>query len=77
MILVLNRPDSDPDQTANTALRNAVAGLPASGAAQLRALNAGTDLYLHDMERRLPQAEVHRFPNAAHFVMEDADAAEA
>lgn len=33
-----------------------------------------SDLYLHDMERRLPQAEVHRFAAAAHFVTEDADA---
>jgi acyl-coenzyme A synthetase/AMP-(fatty) acid ligase/pimeloyl-ACP methyl ester carboxylesterase len=33
-----------------------------------------SDLYLHDLERRLPHAEVHRFPRAAHFVMEDADA---
>lgn len=60
VILVLNRPDSDPDETANTALRNAVAGLPASSAAQLRSLNAGTDLYLHDMERdsgALPAAQ--------------------
>jgi acyl-CoA synthetase (AMP-forming)/AMP-acid ligase II/pimeloyl-ACP methyl ester carboxylesterase len=33
------------------------------------------DLYLHDLERRLPHAQVHRFPGAAHFVSEDADVA--
>ncbi len=32
-----------------------------------------SDLYLHDLERRLPQASVHRYPKAAHFVSEDAD----
>jgi len=30
-----------------------------------------SDRYLHDLERRLPQAEVHRFPDARHLVMED------
>ena len=34
-----------------------------------------SDLYLHDLERRLPHADVHRFPEAAHFVAEDADVA--
>lgn len=33
-----------------------------------------SDLYLHDMERRVPHASVHRYPKAAHFVSEDADA---
>lgn len=33
-----------------------------------------SDLYLHDLERRLPHAAVHRYPKAAHFVSEDADA---
>ncbi len=32
-----------------------------------------SDLYLHDLERRMPHADVHRFPGAAHFVAEDAD----
>ncbi len=32
-----------------------------------------SDLYLHDLERRLPHANVHRFVGAAHFVSEDAD----
>ncbi len=34
-----------------------------------------SDLYLHDLEQRLPHADVHRFPGAAHFVAEDADVA--
>lgn len=34
-----------------------------------------SDLYLHDLEERLPHADVHRFPGAAHFVSEDADVA--
>ncbi len=34
-----------------------------------------SDLYLHDLERRLPHASVHRYPKAAHFVTEDADVA--
>ncbi len=34
-----------------------------------------SDLYLHDLERRLPHADVHRFSGAAHFVGEDADVA--
>ncbi len=33
-----------------------------------------SDLYLHDLERRLPHADVHRYPNASHFVSEDVDA---
>ena len=31
-----------------------------------------SDLYLHDLEARLPHADVHRWPNAGHFVTEDA-----
>lgn len=34
-----------------------------------------SDLYLHDFENRLPHADVHRFPGAAHFVGEDANVA--
>lgn len=34
-----------------------------------------SDLYLHDLEARLPHAEVHRWPHAGHFVTEDADVA--
>lgn len=33
-----------------------------------------SDLYLHDLERRLPGADVHRYPDAGHFVSEDVDA---
>lgn len=50
VILVLNRPDSDPDHSANAALRAAVAGLPSSGRKPLRQLNAAVDLYLHDLD---------------------------
>ena len=35
------------------------------------------DIYLHDLEDRLPHADVHRYPNASHFVSEDADTASA
>jgi acyl-CoA synthetase (AMP-forming)/AMP-acid ligase II/pimeloyl-ACP methyl ester carboxylesterase len=35
------------------------------------------DLYLHDLEARLPHADVHRHPTAGHFVSEDVDAAAA
>lgn len=34
-----------------------------------------SDLYLHDLEGRLPHADVHRWPHAGHFVTEDADVA--
>jgi cis-3-alkyl-4-acyloxetan-2-one decarboxylase / olefin beta-lactone synthetase len=34
-----------------------------------------SDTYLHDLERRLPQSVVHRYPKAGHFVSEDADVA--
>ena len=33
-----------------------------------------SDLYLHDLERRLPHADVHRHPGASHLVSEDVDA---
>lgn len=33
-----------------------------------------SDLYLHDLEQRLPHADVHRYPAAGHFVSEDTDA---
>jgi acyl-coenzyme A synthetase/AMP-(fatty) acid ligase/pimeloyl-ACP methyl ester carboxylesterase len=33
-----------------------------------------SDLYLHDLEARLPHADVHRYAKAAHFVSEDVDA---
>lgn len=34
-----------------------------------------SDLYLRDLERRLPHADVHRFVGAGHLVVEDADVA--
>ncbi|MEM9714021.1 MAG: alpha/beta fold hydrolase, partial [Actinomycetota bacterium] len=34
-----------------------------------------SDLYLRDLEERLPHADVHRFVGAAHLVPEDADVA--
>lgn len=36
-----------------------------------------SDLYLHDLEARLPHAQVHRYPGASHFVSEDRDTASA
>jgi acyl-coenzyme A synthetase/AMP-(fatty) acid ligase/pimeloyl-ACP methyl ester carboxylesterase len=33
-----------------------------------------SDRYLHDLERRLPHADVHRHPRASHLVSEDVDA---
>ena len=35
-----------------------------------------SDLYLHDLEARLPRADVHRFAEARHYVPEEADVAE-
>ncbi len=34
-----------------------------------------TDVYLHDLEARLPHADVHRFSEARHYVPEDVDIA--
>ena len=58
VILVLNRPDSDPDREANRALRGALRHLPPSGNCAgsadgplVKALNRHTDLYCHDMEQ--------------------------
>ena len=36
-----------------------------------------SDRYLHDLEDRLPHADVHRWPHASHFVTEDAPVADA
>ncbi len=49
-ILVLNRPDSDPDEQANSELRSAVAALPAGSCRGVQRLNARADLYLLDLE---------------------------
>ena len=54
VILVLNRPDSDPDPRANSELRTAIQKQTMQpddpGALPLVCLNSHTDLYLHDME---------------------------
>ncbi len=34
-----------------------------------------SDMYLHDLEQRLPHADVHRFVGAGHMVTDDADVA--
>ncbi len=63
VILVLNRPDSDEDANANTALRDAVAALPTGGTrakSMLHQLNASAELYCFDTEHHrgpLPKAE--------------------
>lgn len=58
VILVLNRPDSDPDQQSNRALRDALRRLPSSencartaDGPHITALDRHTDLYCHDMEQ--------------------------
>ena len=33
-----------------------------------------SDMFLHDLMERLPQADVHRYPDAGHQIMEDTDA---
>ena len=54
VILVLNRPDTDHNPQANSALRVAAAALPAThqqpGLPPVYSLNGHTDLYVHDME---------------------------
>jgi hypothetical protein len=53
-ILILNRPDSDPDRQANSALRQASSQLAARHLPQpsplIRLLNDQTDLYIHDLD---------------------------
>lgn len=36
-----------------------------------------SDRYLHDLEARLPRADIHRFPGVRHYVPEDAEVAAA
>ena len=52
VILVLNRPDSDPDREANADLRAAVAGLPEGCCPDTRELNRHADLFLWDLDAR-------------------------
>jgi hypothetical protein len=49
VILVLNRPDTDPDPQANSALRNALDKLERSATGTLR-MSAELDLYVHDLD---------------------------
>ena len=60
VILVLNRPDSEPDAQVNTPLRCAVEALAAQADPALRRLNQHSDLYLYDLDKlrgALPAAE--------------------
>ena len=51
VILLLNRPDHDPDERANMALREAAAALPATGQHPcLHRLCEAVDLFLFDLE---------------------------
>lgn len=50
VILVLNRPDTEPDEAANQRLRDAAAALPGI-APGLHRLGPNIDLYCHDLER--------------------------
>lgn len=56
VIVVLNRPDSDPDPTANTVLRRASAALTVldlpKNRAAVHSLNEDADLYVHDLEQQ-------------------------
>jgi hypothetical protein len=55
VILILNRPDSDPNPDTNSTLREACKALPAGSnvlaSTAVRRLNQHTDLYLHDLDR--------------------------
>lgn len=53
VILVLNRPDSDPGESANTELRIAISQLPSSATPGCYLLGAHTDLYLLDLDQHL------------------------
>ena len=69
----------DPDHPSAAALDGIAAGLDLMGDVPALLLwgskdKVFSDLYLHDLERRLPQSDVHRYPGAGHFVSEDVDA---
>ena len=69
----------DPEHPSASALDAIAAGLGAMGEVPTLLLwgsrdKVFSDLYLHDLERRLPHADVHRYPKAGHFVSEDVDA---
>lgn len=71
----------ESDHPSNDALQRVAAGL-----ADMRGVPAlllwgpadpvFSDLYLGDLQHRLPQADVHRFVGAGHLVSEDADIAQ-
>lgn len=70
----------EPDHPSASALDGIAAGL--ADLADVPALllwgaadKVFSDLYLHDLEQRLPHAAVQRYPRAAHLVTEDVDAA--
>jgi acyl-coenzyme A synthetase/AMP-(fatty) acid ligase/pimeloyl-ACP methyl ester carboxylesterase len=69
----------DPDHPSAAALDGIAAGLDLLRDTPTLLLwgsndKVFSDLYLHDLERRLPHADVHRYPRAGHFVSEDVDA---
>lgn len=69
----------DPGHPSATALDDIAAGLADFGDVPTLLLwgaadKVFSDLYLHDLETRLPHADVHRYPTAGHFVSEDTDA---
>ncbi len=69
----------DPDHPSAAALDGIAAGLDLMSHVPTLLLwgskdKVFSDLYLHDLERRLPHADVHRYPRAGHFVSEDVDA---
>ncbi len=72
----------DPGDPSANALDSVAAGMDSLGEVPALLLWGPrdlvfSDLYLHDLEQRLPQAKVHRFPGASHFVSEDAPVVDA
>ncbi len=69
----------DPDHPSAAVLDGIAAGLGPMAEVPVLLLwgskdKVFSDLYLHDLEARLPHADVHRYPRAGHFVSEDVDA---
>lgn len=72
----------EPDHVSYAALQEVEARLPELAGVPALLLWGTQDpvfneLYLRDLEARLPHADVHRFTSASHFVSEDAPVAEA
>lgn len=68
----------EPEHPSATTLDAIAAGLSDFGEVPVLLLwgaadRVFSDLYLHDLEARLPHADVHRYPTAGHFVSEDTD----